>query len=101
MNLVAVIGNACDKPTAASGEGKTSVARLRIAVSRTKSDEADFFTIVAFGKTAEVLAEYVTKGRRIACQGRLHHSSYETDSGEKRSTVEIIADRIHLLGAGR
>ena len=71
---------------------------MRIAVSRTGGDAADFFDVVTWERQAEIVAEYCAKGRRIAVEGRLHHSTWETE-GQKRSKVEIVAHRVELLGS--
>jgi single-strand DNA-binding protein len=97
MNLVAVIGNvASDVELRYTPAGK-AVATFRIAVSRPSGDQADFFTVVAWERQAEVCNEYLTKGRRVAVDGRLHHSTWDSKDGEKRSKVEIVANRVHLL----
>ena len=64
---------------------------------------ADFFPVVLWGKSAEALEKYLTKGKSVLVKGRLQTRSYETKTGEKRNVTEIIADSfggVELLGGG-
>lgn len=64
---------------------------------------ADFFPVVLWGKSAEALEKYLTKGKSVLVKGRLQTRSYESKTGEKRNVTEIIADSfggIELLGGG-
>lgn len=98
MNVVALIGNVAAEPELRHTTGGRAVCTFRLAVSRPGGTEADFFTIVAWERQAEVCNEYVSIGRRIGVEGRLHHSTWEVD-GTRRSKVEVIAHRVQLLGA--
>jgi single-strand DNA-binding protein len=98
MNLVALIGNVASKPELRRTPAGRSVCSFRLAVSRPGADQADFLSVVAWERQAEVCAEYVQVGRRIGVEGRLHHSAWEVE-GAKRSKVEVVASRISLLGA--
>lgn len=98
MNVVAIIGNvASDVELRHTANGRP-VASFRIAVSRPGGEEADFFTVVAWERQAELANEYLTKGRRVAIEGRMHHSTWEAEGG-KRSKVEIVAHRLDFLGS--
>ena len=59
---------------------------------------ADFINITVFGKTAEFCANYFSKGKLCAVQGRIQTGSYTTQTGEKRYTTDVIADRVEFLG---
>lgn len=105
MNKVFLIGRATKDPELkyipSTG---TAVARFSLAVNRdfkTKDGErkADFFNVVAWGKTAEFLANYLGKGRLVAIHGRIENRSYESD-GQKRYMTEIIAENIEILEWG-
>lgn len=76
----------------------TRVGSFSIAVNRKYNDkeETSFFNCVAFGKTAEIIAQYVKKGHRIGIDGRLVQRSWEKD-GQKRSTVEIVVENFQFL----
>lgn len=98
MNMVAIIGNVASEPELRETASGRKVCSFRLAVSRPGGDEADFFTIVAWERQAEVCAEYLSVGRRVGVEGRLHHSTWETEDG-KRSKVEVVAHRVQMLGA--
>lgn len=78
-------------------------ANVSIAVNRSKKqgdewiDEVSYFDITIWGKTAENLKPYLTKGQQIAIEGFLKQDRWETD-GQKRSKVTIIAEKTWLLG---
>jgi single-strand DNA-binding protein len=79
---------------------------MRIAVNSRKKDQsgewtdvANYFNVVAFGKQAENCAEYLSKGRPIAVQGRLEWREWETDDGQRREQVSVVADAIQFLAA--
>jgi single-strand DNA-binding protein len=54
--------------------------------------------VVAWGKTAEIIEKYVTKGKEIAIDGKLTHRSYDDKNGEKRYITEVVANDVLLLG---
>jgi single-strand DNA-binding protein len=100
MNIVALVGNLATDPELRTTPGGKAVCTFRLAVSRAGGSEADFFTIVAWERQAEVCKEYLAIGRRIAVSGRLHHSSWDTEDG-RRSRVEVIAHNVEMLGKPR
>ena len=66
-------------------------------------DAADFFPVVLWGKSAEALEKYLTKGKSVLVKGRLQTRSYESKTGEKRNVTEIVADSfggVELPGGG-
>jgi single-strand DNA-binding protein len=98
MNIVSLIGNlASDVDLRELGEEKR-VAHFRIAVNRpTQGDEADFFRVTVWDKQAESCARYLAKGRRVGIEGRLRSNSWTDDDGNKRSSVEVVANRVEFL----
>lgn len=100
MNVVALVGNLATDPELRHTAGGRAVCTFRLAVSRAGSDQADFFTVVAWERQAEVCAQYLSIGRRVAVDGRLHHSTWEVEEA-RRSTVEVIAHRVEMLGGPR
>lgn len=62
-------------------------------------DEANFFDIELFGKSAESLNQYLTKGKMVGVEGELRQDRWEQD-GQSRSKVKIVANRVNLLGGG-
>ena len=97
MNVVSLIGNlASDVDLRAVGADK-KVASFLLAVDRQGKDSgADFVRISAWERQAEICAEYLTKGRRIALDGRLRSHSWE-EEGKRRSAVEVVAHRVQFL----
>lgn len=83
-------------------DGK-AVVDLRIAVPRpVAEDVADFFDVAAFGTLAENCAQYCGKGRQILVEGSLRHQSWDDkETGQKRSKVDILANRIQFLAVPR
>ena len=98
MNSVILIGNlASDVELREFGEDKR-LATFRLAVDRlSKTDEADFFRIAAWDQQAQLCADYLTKGRKVAVEVRLRYRTWE-DGDEKRSSVEVVAYRVEFLG---
>lgn len=78
-------------------------ANVSIAVNRSRKngeqwiDEVNYFDITIWGKTAENLKPYLTKGKQIAVEGYLKQDRWEKD-GQKQSRVSIVATNVHLLG---
>jgi single-strand DNA-binding protein len=106
MNIVALVGNLATDPELRVTEGKRKVCTFRLAVSRSDATTADFFTVVAWERQAEVCKEFLSVGRRVAIDGRLHHSTWQVegadaDKPERRSKVEVIAHRVEMLGRPR
>jgi single-strand DNA-binding protein len=100
VNVVTLIGNlATDVELREIGPRK-KVASFVLAVDRASRDSgADFVSVSAWDRHAELCAEYLGKGRRIAVDGRLKSRSWEED-GKKRSAIEVVARRIEFLGGG-
>lgn len=97
MNVVTLIGNlATDVELKDVGEDK-QVATFVLAVDRLGKDEADFIKVSTWNKQAETCARYLTKGRRVALDGRLRSSSWEDSDGNKRSAIEVVANRVQFL----
>lgn len=76
----------------------TSLATISLAVNHGK-EEASFFDVVCFGKTAENVAKYVQKGRQVIVTGRLQRRKWQTKEGENRYAVEIIANQVQFVGS--
>ena len=100
MNAVHLTGRLTQDVTARE-HGDTKIAQLRLAVPRGRDKNgqdrgADFVDVVCFGRQAQVCADYLAKGRRIAVDGRLHHDEWESDNG-RRQKLEVIASSIEFL----
>ncbi len=101
LNLVQVCGRMTADPETKTLPTGTMLAKFSVASNRTwkdkntgqKNEEVEFHNVVAFGRTAEVIAQYFNKGDEIYIQGRLKTSSWEDQQGAKRYRTEIITDR--------
>lgn len=108
MNLVALYGRLTRDPELKYSQGGTANCFAVIAVNRPMSKEkrqeaeaagqptADFISVKAFGKTAEMLANYFRKGNRIAVEGRISTGSYEKN-GERVYTTDVIVNHVHFI----
>lgn len=100
MNKVILIGRLTKDPEVnfIPTNGK-AVVRFSLAVTRAyKKDEADFINCKAFGKTAETIANYITKGRQIALVGSIRTGSYEDKDGSKKYTTEVWVESFNFIG---
>ena len=104
-NRVQLIGHVGNDPEIKNLEGGKKVANLTIATNDSyknekgeKVEQTEWHKVVAWGKTAEIIEKYVTKGKEIAIEGKLTHRSYEDKTGEKRYITEVVANDILLLG---
>jgi len=98
VNNVSLIGNlATDVELKDVGPDK-KVATFLLAVDRPSRDAgADFVSVSAWDRQAEVCGEYLAKGSRIGVDGRLRSRSWEDAEGKRRSAIEIVANRIEFL----
>ena len=97
MNVVTLIGNlASDVELRDVGEDR-QVANFLLAVDRPGKEEADFVRVSTWNKQAEICAQYLAKGRKVAIDGRLRSSSWEDDDGNKRNSVDVVANRVQFL----
>ncbi|MGL4567831.1 MAG: single-stranded DNA-binding protein [Fusobacteriaceae bacterium] len=101
MNLIVLIGRLTRDPELKFGQSGKAYCKLAIAVDNPiKKGEADFINCSSFGKTAELIGEHMRKGSKIGVNGRLSMSRYEKD-GEKRTSYEVLIDRIEFLDGKR
>lgn len=99
MNKVVLVGRMVRDPELrfAAGSGN-AVSRFTVAVNRQfKKDETDFIGCVAFGKTAEIIAQYFTKGKQIAVSGSIRTGSYEAQDGTKRYTTDVAVESFDFI----
>lgn len=97
-NKVILVGRITHDPELRATISGTEVVNFRLAVNRYgKDQQADFFKIVCFGKTAEFVSNYVTKGRLLLVEGSLRNNVWQDNTGQKRSSVEVIANRIEFM----
>lgn len=105
LNRVILVGNLTRDPELRYTPSGTSVANFGIAVNRRRTnkqgervDEVDYFNVVVWGKLAELCCNYIFKGSPVALEGRLSSRSWETEDGQKRTAVEVIAENVQFLG---
>lgn len=100
MNAAVIIGNLTkDVDLRQSNAG--AVAKFTVAVNRirSKSEEGfvDYLPVVTFGKLAENCGMFLSKGKKVAVQGRIQTGSYENKEGQRVYTTEIIAENVEFL----
>ena len=98
-NQVQLIGHVGQDPEIKSFEGEKKLASLSIATKDKgeKVEETQWHRISAWGKTAELIEKYVTKGKEIAVQGKLTHRSYDDKNGDKKYVTEVVVSELVLL----
>ena len=102
MNNVILMGRLTRDPELKYSQARKAYCRFTVAVNRDfNKDEADFINCLAFGKTAETIAEWLGKGRRIALQGRIQTGSYQNSNGDTVYTTEVVADRFEFIDSAR
>jgi single-strand DNA-binding protein len=105
LNRVTLTGNLTHDPELRASDSGTKICQLRLAFnSRRKIDsewveKPNYADITVFGGQGENCNQYLAKGRPIAVDGRLDFQQWETDAGERRSKLCIIADTVQFLGA--
>ena len=106
INSVVIVGNLTRDPELRATPSGTSVCSLRVAVNeRVKDpntgewgDRANYFDVDVFGGQGERCAQYLTRGRQVAVEGRLRWREWETQEGQKRQAVSIVADNVQFIG---
>lgn len=106
INTVVLMGRLVSDPELKNTNTGKEVTSFRIAVDRgyVKQGEerkADFFDIVAWGKTAAFICQYFKKGNLIAVDGRLESRTYQAKDGSNRYVVEVIANNVSFTGERR
>lgn len=102
LNTVVLAGRLCAAPESKQTTSGTTICNFRVAVNRRgKADEADFFNVTCFEKTAQFVQQYVDKGALVGIEGRLQSRTYQTQGGESRYIVEVIANSVQALESKR
>src|ERR1700704_2240287 len=107
VNKVILVGNLGRDAELRYTPGGAAVATINMATTEVWNDKAgqrqektEWHRVVLWGKTAESLKEYLTKGKQIYVEGRLQTRQWDDKDGNKRYTTEIRGDRVVLLGGG-
>ena len=106
INRVVIVGNLTRDPELRATPSGTSVCSLRVAVNdRVKdqtsgewTDKANYFNVDVFGGQGERCAQWLSRGRQIAVEGRLRWREWEAQDGHKREAVTIVADNVQFIG---
>ena len=103
-NRVQLIGNVGHNPEIRTLENGRKLAHLSIATNEIykndkgeKVEQTEWHRVTAWGKTAEIIEKFVTKGKEVAVDGKLTHRSYDDKNGEKRYVTEVVVNEILLL----
>lgn len=105
MNKVILLGNLTRDVEVkfTAGDNPLAIGRFTIAVTRPyqkgKDKESDFINCVSFGKTAENIGKYFSKGNKIAVSGRLQISSYTDSNGQKRYSTDVVVEDFDFCGS--
>jgi single-strand DNA-binding protein len=106
VNKVILLGNLGKDPELSYLPSGQSVAKFSLATSRKYKDksgelkdETEWHNIVAWGKLGEIAAQYLKKGRQAYVEGRIRSRNWEDREGKQRTTVEIVADEVVMVGA--
>jgi single-strand DNA-binding protein len=107
LNRVMLLGNLGADPELKMTSGGNAVLKLRLATSesyvdrnRVRQERTEWHSVVVWGKRAEALGKFLTKGSRLFIEGGLRTSSYEDRDGNKRYRTEIVANNVILAGGG-
>ncbi len=108
LNKVFLIGNLTRDPELRYIPSGTAVADFSIAINRffknkegTKTEDTCFVKVVVWANQAESCAKYLSKGRPVFIEGRLQSRSWEDKDGQKRSAMEVVAERVQFLGTSQ
>jgi single-strand DNA-binding protein len=104
-NKVQLIGHVGQDPEIKNLEGGKKLANISIATNEVyyrengdKVEQTQWHRVTAWGKTADIIERFVTKGKEIGIEGKLTHRSYDDKDGNKRYVTEVIAHEILLIG---
>jgi len=104
-NKVQLIGHIGMNPEILNLESGKKLAKFSIATNETyknakgeKVEDTQWHNLIAWGKTADIIEQYLQKGNEVAVEGKLTHSSYEDKDGNKRYSTEVVVSEILMLG---
>ena len=104
-NKVQLIGNLGNDPEIVTLESGKKLAKFSIATNESYKNnkgervtDTQWHNVVAWGKTAEIIERFVTKGKEVAIEGKLTTRSWEDKEGQKRYTTEVVCNELLMLG---
>lgn len=104
LNRVMLIGRLTRDPELRQTTNGTAYAKFGIANNRRytaqgeRKEEVSFFNCTAWGRQAEVINQYCRKGKQVAIEGRLQQRSWQDQSGQKQSAVDVVVENLQMLG---
>lgn len=105
MNNVCLVGRLTRDPDVRCAQSGIAVTRFNIAIDRRfKKDgeqTTDFINCISFGKTAEFIEKYFSKGQRIGLTGRIQTGSYTSKEGQRVYTTDVIAENVEFVESKR
>jgi len=108
LNRIFLIGNLTRDPELRYIPSGTAVTTFSIACNRAyvnqageKKEDVCFVRVVVWARRAEVCGEFLSKGSPVFVEGRLQSRSWEDQNGQKRSTIEVVANNVQFLGKGK
>ncbi len=106
LNKVILMGRLTADPELRRTPNNTAVTSFTLAVNRRftragEQSQADFIDIVAWDRTAEFVSKWFSKGQQVAVAGRIQTRTWEDKQGQKRKTVEVVAEEVHFAESKR
>lgn len=106
LNIVVLVGRLTRDPELKYTPSGLAVTNFSIANNRPRKKVGEqfedqppnFFNIVTWGRLAETCSQYLKKGRQAIISGRLQHRTYETNDGQRKSVVEVVANNVQFVG---
>jgi single-strand DNA-binding protein len=105
VNRTILIGRLTRDPELRTTSGGKDVVEFSIAVNKrikpAEGPDADFFRVRAWGQVARYVSEYIGRGRLVAVDGRLEQRTWQDQNGNKRESIEVVADNVNALDRPR
>jgi single-strand DNA-binding protein len=106
LNKVFLMGNLTRDPELRATAGGTNVCKFGLAINRKwtgsngqAQESVCFVDVTAFGRQAEVINQYCTKGKPLFVEGRLEYSTWQSQDGQKKNKLEVIVENFQFIGA--
>lgn len=104
INKVILVGNLGGDPEMLTSQSGTAIAKFSVATGSSYKDDqgnnqeiTEWHSVVAFKRRAEIAHTYLKKGSRVFIEGHLHTNKWVTETGDKRSKVDIVVDNLLML----
>lgn len=101
MNTLHIIGRLCENPELRTTTSGKNVCNFTVAVNRRKKVEgqpdADYFRVSAWNQMGENCAKYLARGRKVSVVGQVSARAYQTQNGEVRASMEVLASEVEFL----